>query len=92
MRKLDIVFKELLERKSQLVTSFIAITLVAIGMSPRQALSIFYTKALILGAAGGVIGYLLGTTLAMWLGPRVAKIPVLPMPSLLGWALLISVT
>jgi ABC-type lipoprotein release transport system permease subunit len=27
----------------------------------------------------------------MWLGPRVAKIPVLPMPSLLGWALVISV-
>lgn len=66
-------------------------TLVAIGMSPRQVLSIFYTKALILGAAGGIIGYLLGTILAIWLGPRMAKIPVLPMPSLLGWALLISV-
>ena len=66
-------------------------TLIAIGMSPRQVLSIFYMKALILGAAGGIVGYVLGTVLAIWLGPRVAKIPVLPMPSLLGWALLISV-
>jgi putative ABC transport system permease protein len=66
-------------------------TLIAIGMSPRQLLSIFYGKALILGAVGGVIGYVLGTVLAIWLGPRIAHIPVLPMPALLGWALLISV-
>ena len=66
-------------------------TLIAIGMSPRQLLSIFYGKALILGAAGGVIGYVLGTVLAVWLGPRIAHIPVLPMPALLAWALVISV-
>ncbi|MHB9035762.1 MAG: ABC transporter permease [Armatimonadota bacterium] len=66
-------------------------TLIAIGMSPRQLLSIFYGKALILGAVGGVVGYVLGTVLAVWLGPRIAHIPVLPMPALLGWALLISV-
>ncbi len=66
-------------------------TLIAIGMSPRQVLSIFYSKALILGGAGGLIGYVLGTVLAIWLGPRIAQIPVLPMPSLLAWALLISV-
>jgi len=66
-------------------------TLIAIGMSPRQVLSIFYGKAVILGVAGGVIGYALGTTLAIWLGPRIAHIPVLPIPALVGWALLISV-
>ena len=66
-------------------------TLVAIGMSPRQVLSIFYMKALILGLAGGIIGYGLGTVLAVWLGPRMAKIPVIPIPSLLVWALVISV-
>lgn len=66
-------------------------TLIAIGMSPRQVLSIFYGKALILGAVGGIVGYVLGTALAVWLGPRIAHIPVLPMPALLGWALLISV-
>lgn len=67
-------------------------TLIAIGMSPRQLLSIFYGKALILGVVGGVIGYVLGTVLAIWLGPRIAHIPVLPIPALLGWALLVSVT
>jgi putative ABC transport system permease protein len=66
-------------------------TLIAIGMSPRQVVSIFYGKALILGTGGGIIGYILGSVLAMWLGPRIAHIPVLPMPTLLGWALLISV-
>lgn len=66
-------------------------TLIAIGMSPRQLLSIFYGKALMLGVGGGVIGYVLGTALAIWLGPRIAHIPVLPMPALLGWALAISV-
>lgn len=66
-------------------------TLIAIGMSPRQVLSIFYGKAAILGVVGGVVGYVFGTILAIWLGPRIAHIPVLPMPALLGWALLISV-
>jgi len=66
-------------------------TLIAIGMSPRQVLSIFYGKALILGVAGGIIGYALGTALAIWLGPRIAHIPILPIPALVGWALLISV-
>jgi putative ABC transport system permease protein len=66
-------------------------TLIAIGMSPRQLLSIFYGKALILGAVGGAVGYVFGTILAVWLGPRIAHIPILPMPALLGWALLISV-
>ena len=66
-------------------------TLVAIGMSPRQVLSIFYGKALILGVVGGVFGYAFGTGLAVWLGPRIARMPVLPIPALLGWALVISV-
>jgi len=66
-------------------------TFIAIGMSPRQVLSIFYGKAVILGIVGGVVGYGLGTVLAIWLGPHLAHIPVLPMPALLGWALIISV-
>ena len=66
-------------------------TLIAIGMSPRQLLSIFYMKALILGTAGGIVGYLLGTGLAIVLGPQIAKMPVLPIASLLGWGILVSV-
>ncbi len=46
---------------------------------------------MILGLAGGIVGYALGTALAIWLGPHLAHIPVLPMPALLGWAMLISV-
>lgn len=65
-------------------------TFIAIGMSPRQVVAIFYGKALILGIIGGVVGYLFGTVLAVSLGPRIAMIPVLPLPSLLGWAVLIS--
>lgn len=66
-------------------------TFIALGMSPRQVLAIFYGKALLLGGVGGIVGYGLGTVLAIWLGPRIAHIPVLPMPALLGWALLIAV-
>ena len=65
-------------------------TFIAIGMSPRQVVAIFYGKALLLGVIGGIIGYLFGTLLAVWLGPRIAQIPVLPLPILLGWAVLIS--
>ena len=46
---------------------------------------------LLLGLAGGVCGYLLGTVLAVALGPRLAGIPVLPMPVLVVWAIGISV-
>jgi len=65
-------------------------TFIALGMSPRQVLAIFYGKALLLGVVGGLVGYGLGTVLAIGLGPQIAHIPVLPMPALLGWALAIS--
>jgi putative ABC transport system permease protein len=45
----------------------------------------------LLGLVGGVAGYLLGTVMAMTLGPRLAGVPVLPMPLLAIWAVLISV-
>ena len=43
-----------------------------------------------LGIAGGVGGYVLGTVLAVVLGPKLAGVPVLPMPLLALWATLIS--
>ncbi len=49
-------------------------------------LCIFLTKALLMGFVGGVGGYLPGTVLAMTLGPRLAGVPVLPMPLLALWA------
>jgi putative ABC transport system permease protein len=51
----------------------------------------FLLKALLLGLAGGVFGYVLGTVSAVALGPRLVGIPVLPMPVLILWALGASV-
>jgi putative ABC transport system permease protein len=66
-------------------------TLMALGARSSFVMNVFLLKALILGLAGGVGGYLLGTALAVTLGPRLAGIPVLPMPVLIGWAVGLSV-
>lgn len=66
-------------------------TLMSLGATSFLILRIFLLKALLLGIAGGVGGYLLGTVLAVVLGPKLAGVPVLPMPVLALWALLISV-
>jgi len=66
-------------------------TLMAVGMTPRRILTVFLAKALVLGLAGGVVGYVVGTALAVGLGPRLAQVPVLPLPAWFGWAVLIAV-
>lgn len=66
-------------------------TLMALGANSRLILRIFLLKALLLGLAGGVGGYLLGSLLAVAMGPQLAGVPVLPMPLLAIWAVLISV-
>ncbi|MFH0981982.1 MAG: FtsX-like permease family protein [Planctomycetota bacterium] len=66
-------------------------TLMALGAGSSFILKMFLLKALLLGMAGGICGYLLGTVLAVALGPRLAGIPVLPMPMLIPWALGISI-
>jgi putative ABC transport system permease protein len=66
-------------------------TLMALGAGSRFVLKMFLLKALILGLAGGVAGYVLGTVLAVVLGPKLAGIVVLPMPTLIIWAVVISV-
>ena len=65
-------------------------TLMALGANSFLILRIFLLKALLLGLVGGVGGYVLGTVLAMTMGPRLAGVPVLPMPLLALWAVLIS--
>lgn len=57
-------------------------TLVALGASSSVVLKVFLLKAFVLGVLGGVGGYVLGTLLAIILGPLVAGVPVLPIPSL----------
>ncbi|MFN7019767.1 MAG: ABC transporter permease [Phycisphaerales bacterium] len=66
-------------------------TMMALGAGSGIILRMFLLKALLLGVAGGIAGYLVGTVLAVTLGPRLAGIIVLPMPTLLLWALGISV-
>lgn len=61
-------------------------TLMALGAGSRVVLGLFLLKALLLGLAGGIAGFALGTALAVALGPRIAGVPVLPMPSLVLWA------
>ena len=66
-------------------------TLMALGAGSRQVLAMFLLKAVLLGVVGGGSGYVAGTVLAVVLGPRLANVPVLPMPVLLVWALGISI-
>jgi len=65
-------------------------TLMALGAGSSLILRMFMLKALLLGLAGGISGFLLGTVLAVVLGPRIAQIPVLPMPMLMIWAIGLS--
>ncbi len=66
-------------------------TLMALGAESGVVLRIFLLKALLLGLAGGVGGYVIGTTIAVTLGPQLAGVPVLPMPVLALWGVGISV-
>ncbi len=66
-------------------------TLMALGAGSSLVLRIFMFKALLLGLAAGIGGYIVGTVLALTLGPRLAGVPVLPMPELVVWAIGISV-
>ncbi len=61
------------------------------GADSGLVLRIFLLKALILGVAGGIGGYVLGTILAVVLGPKLAGVIVLPMPLLALLAVGISV-
>ncbi|MCX7425321.1 MAG: ABC transporter permease [Planctomycetia bacterium] len=65
-------------------------TLMALGAESGLVLRIFLAKALLLGLAGGIGGFVIGTTLAVTLGPRLAGVTVLPMPVLALWAVGIS--
>ena len=67
-------------------------TLVALGANSSKVLKIFFLKAFMLGGIGGVGGYILGTFLAVILGPLVAGVPVLPVPHLILWSLLLSIS
>ena len=66
--------------------------LLAIVATPRIILSIFLQKAILLGLAGGIIGYFLGTSLALVLGPKIIKVMIFPQPIFIIWSIIIALT
>ncbi len=78
------MYQNVLERKKEIGT------LIALGARSSIILKIFLMKASILGVIGGVGGFVLGSLISMVLGPLLAKVPVLPMPSLFFLSLFLS--
>jgi len=63
----------------------------AMGAGSPWIAAIFLLKAAIVGLTGGILGYFTGTILAVILGPKIAGIPVLPIPFYAIYSILISV-
>jgi putative ABC transport system permease protein len=62
-----------------------------IGYQKRHIYSILIMKAIIMGLAGGIAGYILGTIAAVWMGPQFAGIEVNPLYVLLPVSIAISI-
>jgi putative ABC transport system permease protein len=62
----------------------------AMGANSSWILKLFLLKALIIGLSGGVFGYISGSGLAAILGPRLAGVPVLPLPIYALYSMVIS--
>jgi putative ABC transport system permease protein len=62
----------------------------AMGANSSWILKLFLLKALIIGLAGGIFGYILGSILAMFLGPRIAGVAVYPLPMYAVYSVAIS--
>lgn len=69
-------FANVIERRREIGT------LMALGATPRFVTRLFLAKAVLLGLAGGLTGFIVGSVLAMFLGPAFADVAVLPIPSL----------
>lgn len=65
-------------------------TLMALGAGSSIVLKLFLLKATLLGLGGGIMGYVLGTLMAVVLGPRIAGVPVLPISWLAPLAIVIA--
>jgi putative ABC transport system permease protein len=61
-------------------------TLMALGATPGLVLRLIVGKAFVLGLAGGLGGFAVGSAAACWLGPQLANVAVRPLPSLAGLA------
>ena len=67
-----------------------------IGYHKKHIYNILITKSVIMGLAGGIAGYIIGTIAAVWLGPQFAGIEVTPLyillPASIAISIIISVT
>ncbi len=66
-------------------------TLITLGISNINIYRLFFIKAVILGLIGGVIGYIIGTTAAVILGPRLADLNVTPFPEYILWSTILAI-
>jgi putative ABC transport system permease protein len=63
-----------------------------IGYHKRHIYYILMLKAFIMALVGGIVGYIIGTLAATWLGPQFAGIAVRPIYMLLLVSIIISIT
>lgn len=57
-------------------------TLLAIGATPKFISRLFLSKAFVFGSIGGVLGYAIGTSIAVTMGTQLAGVAVSPLPTL----------
>jgi putative ABC transport system permease protein len=58
------------ERRTELAS------LIAVGATPATILRLLLGKAVLLGLLGGGLGFVIGSALAVWAGPRLAEVSV----------------
>ena len=63
----------------------------ALGATTRTILVIFMLKAVFLALIGGLMGYGIGTLVAVLLAPILLQIQVYPILSLIPWSVLMAV-
>lgn len=66
-------------------------TLRMIGYPKSKIYILLLSKAIVMGFLGGILGYIIGSAIAYFLGPQLAEINVQPLPILLLWSVLLSV-
>jgi putative ABC transport system permease protein len=62
--------------------------LMAIGATSRFIFFVFIKKAVALGFLGGLFGFMIGTMIATWLGPKLLDLNIEPRAQMLLWTVL----
>jgi putative ABC transport system permease protein len=65
----------------------------ALGFRSGPIAGLFLGKAVVVGVAGAIVGFAIGTGLALWLGPEVYSVTakqIVPLYSVLGWSVVVA--